>query len=123
VCFSPCGRFLATTSIDKTLKVWEEREVNGSKSYRCSRLTVPSADWGWAVQWIDKSKCEIQLVGSGGGASPKDKNSVPSGREGSSLQRETDRALRELLVTARSNNPNTIGRHIFEMIDSIQESR
>jgi WD40 repeat protein len=63
VSFSPCGRFLATTSIDKSLKIWEECRSNGEAvSYKCARISIPSVDWGWAVQWIDKTKCEIQLV-------------------------------------------------------------
>jgi WD40 repeat protein len=58
VSFSPCGKFLATTSIDKTLKIWEERKgKDGKPEYRCSRIAIPSQDWGWAVQWIDKTKC------------------------------------------------------------------
>jgi WD40 repeat protein len=57
VSFSPCGKYLATTSIDKTLKIWEE----GDSGYKCTRMTVPSEDWGWAVQWIDKNNCEISL--------------------------------------------------------------
>ncbi len=58
VSFSPCGRFIASTSIDKTLKVWEER---GSAN-KCVKVCMPSADWGWAVQWIDKTKCDIQII-------------------------------------------------------------
>ena len=61
--FSPCGKFLATTSIDKTVKVWEEfNSADGSRSYKCARMATPSSDWGWAVQWIDKTQCDIQFV-------------------------------------------------------------
>jgi len=48
--FSPCGKFLATTSIDKRLKIWEEvKSKEGKELYRCARITIPSNDWGWAV--------------------------------------------------------------------------
>jgi len=49
VSFSPCGRFIATTSIDRTVKVWEERQLNGKESYKLARVAMPSADWGWAI--------------------------------------------------------------------------
>jgi WD40 repeat protein len=59
VSFSPCGKFIASTSIDKSVKIWEEHEKG---KYRLARISYPSADWGWAVQWLDKSKCDIELV-------------------------------------------------------------
>ena len=50
VSFSPCGKFLATTSIDKRLKIWETvKSKEGKELYRCARITIPSNDWGWAV--------------------------------------------------------------------------
>ncbi len=50
VSFSPCGKFLASTSIDKRLKVWEEvKTASGSTGYNLARFTIPSSDWGWAV--------------------------------------------------------------------------
>ena len=52
---------MATTSIDKTVKVWEEKLNNNVKSLKCARITIPSADWGWAVQWIDKTQCDVEL--------------------------------------------------------------
>jgi WD40 repeat protein len=48
VSFSPCGRFIASTSIDKSLKVWEATNDEGGK-WRLSRLGVPDQEWGWAV--------------------------------------------------------------------------
>lgn len=51
VSFSPCGKFIATTSIDKTLKIWEEDQkgIRHNAQYKLSRVSVPSNDWGWAV--------------------------------------------------------------------------
>lgn len=106
VSFSPCGRFLATTSIDKTLKVWEER---AGGVYKCARVTIPSADWGWAVQWIDKTKCEIQLVS----------HDTQDQSRAHPLQKQTDDALRELIGNVRSGNPNLLGRDVFEMITTL----
>jgi len=63
VSFSPCGRFIASTSIDKTVKVWEERTSDKhERVYKMARVAMPSADWGWAVQWVDKSQCELRLL-------------------------------------------------------------
>jgi len=58
ISYSPCGKFIASTSIDKLLKVWEEGEDG---THRMSRICLPSSEWGWAVQWLDKTKCEIHL--------------------------------------------------------------
>lgn len=53
VSFSPCGRFIATTSIDKSVKIWTEFPADSGK-YIMVKLSYPSKDWGWAVQWVDK---------------------------------------------------------------------
>jgi WD40 repeat protein len=108
VSFSPCGRFLASTSIDKTLKIWEER----GGVYKCSRMCVPSQEWGWSIHWIDKTKCEIQIV----------KDASPDKAAISSVQRQADQALTELI---RQTRPGTaaLGREIFELINSLQTSR
>ncbi len=44
--FSPCGKFIASTSIDKSVKIWEQLE-NGK--YKMARIGYPSNDWGWAI--------------------------------------------------------------------------
>ena len=48
VSFSPCGRFIASTSIDKSVKIWTEHP-SGSGEYVLVKLSYPSRDWGWAV--------------------------------------------------------------------------
>ena len=58
VSFSPCGKFIASTSIDKSVKVWTEYPPD-SGAYVLVKVCYPSQDWGWAVQWIDKQKCEV----------------------------------------------------------------
>jgi len=46
VSFSPCGRFFASISIDRSVKVWEK--VDGKK-WQAIRVGIPDRDWGWAV--------------------------------------------------------------------------
>ena len=58
VSFSPCGLFIASTSIDKSVKVWTEYPKD-SGDYILVKVSYPSKDWGWAVQWVDKTKCEL----------------------------------------------------------------
>lgn len=58
VSFSPCGRFIASTSIDRSVKLWE-KSPNGS--WQVSRMGIPDNDWGWAVQWIDRNSCSMKI--------------------------------------------------------------
>jgi WD40 repeat protein len=39
VSFSPCGKFIASTSIDKSVKIWEETERG---KYKLARVAYPS---------------------------------------------------------------------------------
>jgi len=59
VSFSPCGTFIATTSIDKTVKIWEKTD---KKQWRVIRMGQPSADWGWGVQWVNRNHCTPVVV-------------------------------------------------------------
>ena len=54
VSFSPCGRFFASTSIDKSVKLWEKGLDN---KWQVMRMGIPDNDWGWAVQWVDRNSC------------------------------------------------------------------
>ena len=54
VSFSPCGKFIASTSIDRSVKIWEE---DGKGSWQLMRMGVPDKDWGWAVKWVDRNHC------------------------------------------------------------------
>ena len=75
--------------------------------YRCARITIPSNDWGWAVSWIDKTQCELEIVGINSKAhSPKE--IIPVSTQ--SIASETDEALRQLLTTARSGDTSVTGR-------------
>jgi WD40 repeat protein len=60
VSFSPCGKFIASTSIDRSVKIWTEYPVD-SGAYVLVKMCYPSKDWGWAVQWIDKQKTEVDM--------------------------------------------------------------
>lgn len=40
VSFSPCGKFIASTSIDKSVKVWELDTHTGK--YKLARISYPS---------------------------------------------------------------------------------
>lgn len=48
VSFSPCGKFIATTSIDKSVKIWTEYPAE-SGAYILLKVSYPSSEWGWAV--------------------------------------------------------------------------
>ena len=72
---------------------------------------MPSNDWGWAVQWIDKTKCDIEIV--------KSKEIMRPQSAAQSLSRQTDETLRTLLMTARSRDQGVTGRDIFNLIDTL----
>ena len=55
VSFSPCGKYIASTSIDKSLKLWEKK----AGKWQVMRLGIPDADWGWAVKWVDRNQSHI----------------------------------------------------------------
>lgn len=78
VTFSPCGKFIASTSIDKSVKIWAEvppeflesssenamktnSEETTPKEYFLVKVAYPSKDWGWALQWVDKNHISIEL--------------------------------------------------------------
>ena len=46
--FSPCGKFLAASSIDKSVKIFTipAGELLGK---------IPLPEWGWSVNWIFKN--------------------------------------------------------------------
>lgn len=58
VSFSPCGRFIASTSIDRSVKLWE-RTLEGK--WQVMRMGIPDKDWGWAVQWVDRNQCQMMV--------------------------------------------------------------
>lgn len=57
VSFSPCGNFLASTSIDKTVKIWGLCEKTGK--FKFLKAGLPSNDWGWAVEWLPKDQTAL----------------------------------------------------------------
>ena len=109
VSFSPCGRFLATTSIDKTVKVWEQLP-NGV--YKLARMTVPSQDWGWAVQWIDKTECELEL------------NAINQAGTKQGMQKMADEAIDKLVREVEGARRSGLRTgQVINMIQRAQESR
>jgi len=54
ICFSPDNRFIVSTSIDKTTKIWDFKTKNILNS-------IDIATWGWGVLWIEKDT--IKKVG------------------------------------------------------------
>ena len=59
VSFSPCGRFIASTSIDRSVKIWE-RIADGK--WQVMRMGIPDNDWGWAVQWVSRNQCFLRIT-------------------------------------------------------------
>lgn len=59
VSFSPCGRFIASTSIDRSVKLWEQ---TADGNWQAVRMGLPDKDWGWAVQWVDKNACQLAIA-------------------------------------------------------------
>ncbi|CDW75675.1 wd40 repeat-containing protein [Stylonychia lemnae] len=108
VSFSPCGKFFASTSIDKTLRVWEERQIEkdgGIKQfYRCAKQSIPSNDWGWAVQWINKNSCDLIIQNN---HKQLEKPQVNN----SNVQKQANQAVNDLLrgVQLRHLQTATIG--------------
>jgi WD40 repeat protein len=59
VSFSPCGNFIATTSIDKSMKIWENTQDN---TWRVIRMGQPDNDWGWGIKWVNRNHCIPKIV-------------------------------------------------------------
>jgi WD40 repeat protein len=55
VSFSPCGQFIASTSIDRHIKIWKFESQ--SDSWELCSGAIPDSDWGWAIRWVDKNHC------------------------------------------------------------------
>ena len=53
VSFSPCGKFIASTSIDHSCKIWQ---LENGKWQMC-KTGVPDRDYGWAVRWVNRKDC------------------------------------------------------------------
>ena len=52
--FSPCGRFIASTSIDHSVKVWQ---LQSNSKWELIAGAIPDSDWGWAIRWANKNDC------------------------------------------------------------------
>lgn len=50
VSFSPCGNFLASCSIDGTLRTWK---VHDGKEIKFKQFS-PQSHWGWSVCWLHR---------------------------------------------------------------------
>jgi WD40 repeat protein len=53
VSFSPCGEYIASTSIDNTVKVWKQNH----SQWDLYGSAKPDKDFGWAIRWANKSHC------------------------------------------------------------------
>ena len=50
VCWSPDGKYLASSSLDKTVKIWN------AKNGVCIRTLKGHSDWVWSVCWSPEGK-------------------------------------------------------------------
>eukprot|EP00347_Sterkiella_histriomuscorum_P017311 403349870 len=130
VAFSPCGKFFASTSIDKQVRVWESREMqkqNDSTAqveYRCARQTIPSQDWGWAVQWINKNQCQLQIQQKQANILSQPSLQRSSSSNEQSIQRQTNIAIQELIRGVHGVNRNELRvRDAMRLIQNLQSSR
>jgi len=54
--FSPCGRYIASISIDCTAKVWNVH------SAKCVASRTLGIEWGWAIRWIPKKSVKSVVI-------------------------------------------------------------
>lgn len=56
IAFSPCGTFIASVSIDCTVRVWDLLEKSEEKMILKKK---PGSEWGWAVRWVPTNSIKV----------------------------------------------------------------